>query len=115
VFSKTTLPDEPLKTSAVMLFSSYYADSYVGQYTPSPGSTWENALWEIRQKCGKEFMDRTLFYTYMRLEPHGEKPGATFDRVFRNRLMRGLMVRSNLFQVRKDVITILEKYGFDEK
>jgi hypothetical protein len=114
LLSGTTFPDEFLKTSTVMLFSTYYTDSYLGQCTSST-YIWANALWEIREKCGKEFMDSVLFYTYKRLEPSHEKVGATFDRVFRNRLMRGLMVRSNLFEIRKDVLDILSKHGLDEK
>src|SRR5208283_1685338 len=67
-----------LRSSAGHVFSRYYAYSHLGHYSLFPSSdspnnpnNWCNALWEIRQKCGKDFTDSALFYTFKKMDdPH---------------------------------------------
>ena len=47
---------------------------------------WVNALWEMRLSCGREFIDRSLYYS----SRFKAQNGADFNKYFLNRLVVGM-------------------------
>jgi len=54
---------------AAHVFATYFSWSFSNKTwdTPPRANSWERALWEIRQCCGQDFTDRTLFYMFKTL------------------------------------------------
>lgn len=58
-------PGHAFRSNMAMIFSKYFTWSYSGSTWKSVRSdSWESALWEIRNTCGRDFTDRSLFYMF---------------------------------------------------
>jgi hypothetical protein len=103
-----TVPSIADETTAT-LFEEYYASSLVGRNLDKgdwKGHKWIEALWDIRQKKGKDFTDRVMYYTYQTWKPI---PG-DFDNTFLTRFLAGVWVIDNNGDSFKDVQSILTKH-----
>jgi hypothetical protein len=94
------------------LYEVYYASSAVNRDLDSNndwrGHVWMEALWEIRQKMGKDFTDRAMFYTYKTWDPK-PIPG-DFEAKFWTRFLAGVWVIDNNGTSIGTVGTILAKH-----
>jgi hypothetical protein len=85
---------------SMWVYSLYFASSYVGHPIADlkhPTSDIVNllkSLWAVRERKGKDFTDRSLFFAYKRwLEPTADDKD--FRTFFRNRFLLGIDVVSN--------------------
>ncbi|MGO9137246.1 MAG: hypothetical protein ACLP9S_04595 [Syntrophales bacterium] len=114
-FVFNTLFQDSLKTEidysglTIMIFSDYFARSFANQ---SPENNtgfdgWLNALWEIRNICSQDFMDRSLYYM-TKIKPQNEKD---FNKYFSYRLLKAARIVDNNFQDIPKMVQILKKYN----
>jgi hypothetical protein len=87
---------------AVRIFADYYRCSFANKriiyaQTPSDLGKWEDALWELRAKYGKDFMDAAMFYAVKRWAPFDsmKDQDVDFDSFFSWRLLAGVAVLDN--------------------
>jgi hypothetical protein len=75
-------------------FAHYFTYSYSGRPEPHPVS-WMLALWDLRAKFGKDFVDHCLLYTLTRLKPPATTEQASglsttdFNSYFAESFLRG--------------------------
>ncbi|HEY5259294.1 MAG TPA: hypothetical protein VIJ46_01510 [Rhabdochlamydiaceae bacterium] len=101
------------------IFEDYYRCSFEGKrinYQPYPLqlARWEDALWELRSKYGKNFMDAAMFYAVKRWRPFGSMKNddpADFDSFFSWRLLAGVAVLDNNTYPFKDIRSFLVQKG----
>jgi hypothetical protein len=79
------------------LFSDYYTFSYSNHYVEESPKTvdrqWLNALWGIREKYGKQFADKAMYYSYKKwLPPDPQEDGTSFNKFFFLRFLSGVEV-----------------------
>jgi hypothetical protein len=93
-----------------MILTDYFSKSYANQPPKDCKSFdgWICALWDIRNSCGQDFMDRTLYYASM-IEIQDEEKD--FNKYFSYRLFAGEWVVDNNFQNRPKIGQILRKYN----
>jgi len=97
------------------LFEVYYASSFAGRNLDKSewrGHKWMQALWEIRSQKGKDFTDRTMYYTYKAWDP---SPVGEFDRKFCIRFLAGVWVIDNNGTSIGVVGSILAKHHLTQK
>jgi hypothetical protein len=94
------------RLDAVPIFSEYYASSFVDDIRIWTKNAWLNKLWAVRQKKGKDFTDRALFYTYKTWsDPTADEKN--FDTFFSIRFRYGMHVVSNDIKDIEEINTIL--------
>jgi hypothetical protein len=89
-------PDFANNETTATLFEVYYASSYINRNLDSSdwkGRPWMEGLWDIRQKKGKDFTDRAMFYTYKTWDPKAI-PG-DLESKFWTRFLAGVWVIDN--------------------
>jgi membrane protein implicated in regulation of membrane protease activity len=105
------LQDYANDETTATLYEVYYASSAVNRDLDRDndwrGHAWMEALWEIRQKMGKDFTDRAMFYTYKAWDPK-PVPG-NFEAKFWTRFLAGVWVIDNNGTSFKAVQEILVK------
>ncbi len=90
------VPDPEKDQIAAALFEVYFASSLANRNLDRSewqGHKWMGALWDIRQKRGKEFADRAMYYTYKMWDPK-PVPG-DFESKFWTRFLAGVWVIDN--------------------
>jgi hypothetical protein len=120
-------------TSQVM--ANYYNFSYSGRTwelnghaLPMRPESWESALWEIRNACGKDFTDRVLFYMFKQIDIFSSDPKfyrdpqgiftisqKDFNEYFFGGLLAGDNVIDDNFQKRPLIGSILKAHGLLDK
>ncbi|MGD0921069.1 MAG: hypothetical protein ABSA70_04805 [Terriglobia bacterium] len=91
------------------LFSCYYRSSFASHNVCDHdwvGRSWNNILWEIRTKKGKDFTDSVVFYTYKAWKP-SSKPPESFDDFFGLHFLHAVWVKDNRGQDLQDVEKII--------
>ncbi len=100
--------------NASLIFSEYYLSSFgeknIRASLKPDSYTWQNTLWEIRKKHGKDFVDRALFYSYKTWRPKDSKE-ENFDTFFLDRFLYGVGIVDNNFQNHASVVAILKARG----
>lgn len=103
---------------AVRIFADYYRCSYANKlsvfypYPPDLGK-WESALWELRGKYGREFMDKAMFYATKRWLPYGtDQSDKDFDSYFALRIEVGIAVFDNNGNPINEVREFWKQKGF---
>jgi hypothetical protein len=113
-FQHSPSPGPAHNLAAVWLFSRYYCASYANRkpkINPRSGiAIMENALWDIRRRFGKDFVDRSMFYTFERWEPDLPKE-KDFQRFFGVRFLLGEAVVDNLGKQDTYVRTLFAERG----
>jgi hypothetical protein len=79
---------------AASVFSNYFAFSSCGKQQCSADNKWCNALWDIRESFGKEFADKTMFYSLQNWVPQ-QPTERSFDAYFMLRFNYGTFVSVN--------------------
>jgi hypothetical protein len=122
IFEKLLRPD-PLADSngflflSAIVFSNYYLADFGNTPPPAPrngapADKWISAIWDIREKHGKEFADKSLFYTFKQWHvPVDEVANESFDAYFGRRFTIGVNVEDNMFQNAKSIAQILQARG----
>jgi hypothetical protein len=83
--------------SAASLFSCYYRSSFANLNVCDhdwEGRHWNNILWDIRGKKGRDFTDRAMFYTYKGWRQPLKAPDS-FDDFFGNHFLQGVWIIDN--------------------
>lgn len=118
IFDKLFMPNPSdlngfLFTSAIIFSNYYYAD--FNNVPPSAprrdalGDKWISAIWDIRQKHGREFANKSLFYTFKQWHvPVENQADENFDMYFGRRFMIGVDVEDNMRQHLESVTQILK-------
>jgi hypothetical protein len=91
------------------LFSCYYRSSLAGRNLCDHdwiGRNWNNKLWKIRSRKGKEFTDSIVFYTYKAWRP-SSKGSKSFDDFFGLHFLPAVWIKDNGGQDLKDIGDIL--------
>jgi hypothetical protein len=100
------------------VFSDYFTSSYSNKkpiFTQSITDKWVGSLWEIRQRCGKEFTDKVLFYTYKKINDRlNNKPEEGFNKYFSKYLFSGEFVVDNEMKNRQIIMGILKSHDLME-
>jgi hypothetical protein len=100
-----------------IIYSNYYlADfSNVQPSAPrkdAPGDKWISAIWDIREKHGREFANKSLFYTFKQWHiPVDNIQNESFDKYFGRRFSIGLDVEDNRQQHAGSIAKILNARG----
>src|ERR1017187_7818904 len=95
------------------LYSCYYRSGLANRNVCPhdwSGSSWMKAIWNIRQRYGREFTDSAMLFTvkawgsFYRAEP-------TFDAFFKDRFLKGVSVLSYDVKLLADIEKILHDHG----
>ena len=89
-------PDAGKDETTAALFEVYYTSSLANRNLDRSdwqGHKWMEALWDIRQKKGRDFADRAMYYTYKTWDPK-PVPG-DFESKFWTRFLSGVWVIDN--------------------
>jgi hypothetical protein len=110
-----------IRTWDAWIFTDYFASSYANQRPKDIKGMngWVGALWEIRDSCGQDFTDRSLFYTHKSIIQDQEKGfkiadeegDKVFNKYFSTCFLHGAWVLDNDFQNRTKIGQILRKYN----
>jgi hypothetical protein len=102
-----SVPDDEMHVWTAWIFIDYFTSSYSNQRPQeSKGMNgWGSALWDIRRSCGREFMDRSLYYA----SRSKVMKGSDFNKYFLNRLVVGMSVIDNNFSNAPKVQEILKE------
>lgn len=125
---------ELARTWTIWIFAEYFASSYANKRPKqSHGMNgWVDVLWDIRDSCGKDFTDGSLFYASKididkeRKDNRGtstpNKPPSTgtntkefaqdFNKYFSERFISGSFVLDNNLRNRQKILKILRQYNF---
>jgi hypothetical protein len=100
------------RLSASRIFSAYYLSSFSDKKPPTDDK-WDNALWEIRSRYGKDFADKALFYTFKTWDdPVTEAElRLSFDVFFSDRFRHGVYIEDNNLQNAANIAAILKTNG----
>jgi hypothetical protein len=109
-----------IRTWDTYIFTDYFASSYANQRPKDSRGMggWVSALWEIRDSCGWDFTDRSLFYTYKSIIQYEEKGFKVideeevkiFNKYFSTHFFHGVWVLDNNLQTRPPIGIILRKH-----
>jgi hypothetical protein len=92
----------------IAVFTDYFISSYANKRPKNNGGMngWVNALWDIREACGKEFVDKSLYYS----SKNEDKNEKDFNKYFSNGLFFGAYVMDNDFKGRLKITEILREH-----
>jgi hypothetical protein len=117
------IPEEPpndkigsLKGMATRIFADYYRSSFYNRRQredPAELDRWEAVIWEIRDKHGKEFMDKAVFYAIKRWQPYGfDRTDKDFNSYFSSRIAAGVAALDNNGYPLDEIRKLLKERGF---
>jgi hypothetical protein len=94
------------------VFASYYTSSYRGTNRCADSYKWCHALWHIRQRYGREFTDKLLFYVFQRWQSPPDD--SNFDAYFMHRFFSGMDVAVDDYDKQvPEIRAILKARGLD--
>jgi hypothetical protein len=106
--------DMELTATLSWIYADYYESSFIDrknlQRPDDKGGAWLNALWEIRQKYGKDFADRAMFYSFKVLRDRAPSE-TTASLYFANVFRYGFHVVDNFFEKNTQLLGILRSHG----
>jgi len=99
----------------IIVFDKYFTYSFRNQPVNKRmdgGRDWVPALWEIRDRCGHDFTDQALFYTFRSILRHKTtEDESDFNKYFLNQFISGLWVVDNDLHSRSKIFQIFKKYN----
>jgi hypothetical protein len=107
---QTDMLEDPNRWTATMIFAEYFVSSFENRRHIELDK-WNSALWELREELGHDFMDHALLFTVKLFDnlPYNKKE--EWNKFFRLRLERGLLVMDNPGNSWKSKLdAVVEKY-----
>lgn len=101
---------------AAWIYACYYPASFTGQSAcdkSTPGHKWVDAMWDVRQKYGREYADSLMCYTLKMWRDIPSKYMDSFDRFFRYRLVAGETVKDNSADRYRELNGIFKQHEID--
>ena|ERR1035437_1537412 len=95
------------------MYSCYYRSGLANRNVCAhdwSGAAWLKAIWNVRQKYGREFTDSVMLYTVKSWDPYN-KPQPTFDAFFAPRFLKGVSVLSYDTKLRAGIEKILHDHN----
>jgi hypothetical protein len=100
---------EVMASMYLCYYRSVLADRNVCAHDWS-GSAWLKAIWDIRQKYGREFTDSVMLITVKSWDPYN-KPQPTFGAFFMPRFLKGVSVLSYDTKLSASIENILHRHN----
>jgi len=121
IFGKMFVPNASAGSgflmSSALVFSNYYLADF-SNLRPSaprmdaPSDRWVSAIWDIRERHGREFANKSLFYTFKQWQvPVEQIQGESFDTYFGLRFTIGMDVEDNMGQHAVSIAQIFKSRG----
>jgi len=109
-------PDMVGREVARATICNYLTYSYLDYLGNERNTPWVAAMWDIRQYYGREFMDRSLVYSYRLFDDVEDASfkatgDAEFNNYFGRKVMRGISQMDLTEQTEMAVTRILEAHG----